>query len=59
MANLNCKCGGKFKSTDIVIPVVYENRVIYDTIRIIIGYASWKCNKCFKLQQQKLRVANK
>ena len=60
MANLNCKCGGKFKSIDSVIAVPYKyNITVYETIRILEGYASWSCNKCSKLQQQKLRVANK
>lgn len=59
MANMNCKCGGRFTSID-SYPRQYDrvrNTFYYTTIRNKAGYASWTCNKCNKIQEQKLRVA--
>ncbi len=56
MANLNCKCGGRFKTIDCHKPVLYQGRTIYETFRAKAGHASWMCDTCDKLQQQKLRV---
>lgn len=58
----NCKCGGKFISTDIFHPCGTSpdtGHTLYSTVRIKPGYASWECNKCGKPQVQKLRVSKR
>lgn len=53
-----CKCGGRFVTVDWnrLCNKVYE-RELYETVRLNIGYATWRCDKCGKEQKQKLRTS--
>lgn len=57
--NPNCKCGGRYVSIDPVRGTWDTNyfRIIYTMTRLRPGHATWKCNKCGKIQVQKLRQA--
>jgi hypothetical protein len=51
---LDCKCGGRFKRTDIV--GAYDpkyNRVMYSDTDPL--KANWKCDKCGQVRTQKKR----
>lgn len=53
--NPKCRCGGHFKSIDPVQPVRWGVQTYYTTIRRTPGVASWQCDKCGVLQEQRLR----
>lgn len=57
--NLNCKCGTKMVSADANVDSGLRNQghVVYATIRIRAGYASWVCPNCRARRSQKLRKA--
>lgn len=57
--NPNCKCGGRFRSLDPVKEVRAPGSAhsLYQTVRLVPGYATWRCDTCKKLQRQKLRQA--
>jgi hypothetical protein len=57
MSAKNCKCGGRYVSIDLYPQVIIDGKVGYDTVRINPGYATTRCDKCFTIQKQKLRVS--
>lgn len=58
---LKCKCGGEFKNADPLFDSGLRNHghVVWDQRRLYPGYATRRCNKCYKLRKQKLRVSRK
>ena len=56
-----CKCGGKIVSIDSLIPQPVEGKdyLVYSTVRLIEGVASFQCNRCNTVYRQGLRVSKK
>lgn len=53
-----CRCGGRVRNIDPVTPVMgSQGYTVYETGRIRDGYATFRCERCRKLMQQKLRQA--
>lgn len=55
--NHTCKCGGRMRSIDPVVPAgkSAQGHTLYATVRLEEGKATFRCEKCGKRAQQGLR----
>lgn len=53
--NTNCRCGGKFRRTDIV-PVVVNGKTLYQDTDPL--FSNWKCDGCKEVRRKGKRQPN-
>lgn len=56
-----CKCGGRMRCIDPNIPEYSTKygRILYTTVRIKPGFATFQCDKCGKRAEQGLRLTKR